>query len=214
MAVFPTISATGAVAATVAAGPKLLATSALGLGATYDQATGRSLLTFDAVAEIAHASLETPKVFDIANGIHLHAVVNLIANGDAAAFDLDIGLVNVLDATVRANLDDASATRLASFHIDGGALSLLVQSDNNVVDTGHVDTTLDLVEGTAVTLDIIALPTGVVEFYVNGARVLSTTAFSIGDSAADFYGFILMEKTNDDTAAQLAVSEFEVLGST
>ena len=206
----PPLTATGAVAGANAAGP-FMARSTLGLGVSFNQATALTELEFDAVAEIAHASIESPKVFDVANGIHVHCKIDFAALGDDAALDIDIGVVNVLDATTRANLDDATATRLATFHIDGSSANLMVQTDDNVTDTGLVDSGVDVVPGTPIVLDLCIDPDGTARFYADGTLVYTG---DIGSTAADFYAFVNMEKTSNDTVAKVIVHEFEVSGGT
>lgn len=205
---------TGAVAGPTYFGPFQL-DSALGLGVL--NGTGidpYAQLEFDAVAEIASAAISTKIAFDSSKGMKFEADIHMTNIGDNVALDVDFGFVNVYDGTVRANIDDASLTRHALFHMDGASSSILLQSDDDSTDVAPVDTTLDNVTtaGAYKNFILIVRPTGLVEGYIDGVRVLSGTVFGIGSTAAAFAAIVNVEKTSDDTVAILRCSKLRVTG--
>jgi len=211
---------TGAVAATNAFGDGLLCKSILGLGnvaidgsATLNPACK---LQFDAVAEIALASIRTPGVFQVDQGITMAATLHLENIGDAAALDTDWGFVHTLDTTTEANLDDATATQLATFHMDGNSANILVQSDDATTDVAAVDSTSDNVATDAAAsfkdFFLLVRKNGNVTFWIDGTQILSSTTFALLSTAV-VYGIINMEKTSDDTVAELNLASCRFAGA-
>lgn len=198
------VGVTGAVAANMGMGD-WQAYSILGLGATIDAAMGGVSLAFDAVAEVAQASIETPVIFSITKGITLELWLNAEAIGDDVALDMDWGIANVLNATTRADLDDATLTRHARFHMDGASANINFESDDNTTDVAAADTTLDneTTAGEYKRYLLVARPSGLVETWANAARLLSSTTFSVGSTAGVFGGFVNLEKTSNDTVAEI-----------
>lgn len=211
--------ATGAVAS-AGTGDSLIYGSALGLGvlpyaASGAYTTGLAALQFDNTAEVALAYMQTAPVFNIAYGITFSTTLNLNDIGDAAALDTDWGIGDVLNATTRANLDDAGLTKGVRFHMDGNSANIMAQSIGGTTPITSTDTTADNVTTVTTGLkrfDIIARPTGICELYVAGSRVLSSTVFDISTSGL-FGAFINMEKTSDDTTALALVKNFIAKGS-
>jgi hypothetical protein len=74
---------------------------------------------------------------------------------------------------------------------------------------------VDNVEAVAETsykdLHIKVRPTGAVEFWIDRVRVLPDTAFAVA-AAAQFAGFVNVEKTSDDTLAEVYVRKLRVAG--
>jgi hypothetical protein len=193
----------------------LRVTSALGLGVLNQDANdGGGQLEFDAVAEIAQASIETPVAFKVSGGITLDVELHLTDIGDNAALDVDWGMAAVLNATTRADLDDASTTSIAGFHMDGSADAILAQSDNGTTDVAPVDTGVVNVvtAGAYKKFKVIVRPAGTVEFWVDGVRKLPSTAFAVLATHV-LGGFINMEKTSDNTTAVLKFRRFRMAGA-
>jgi hypothetical protein len=119
-------------------------------------------------------------------------------------------LVSLLDATTRADIDDGTLHDLALFHMDGTDTTLLAQSDKHAVtDTGHVDTLSD-VSGTAYEkYKVIVRPTGIVEFWQSGVRMLPDTVFAVTDTV-DLAGVVTAEKSATATVSDVSVRNFRV----
>jgi hypothetical protein len=204
--------ASGAASATKYHATGFTATGTLGLGVHQIAGEdGGAQLDFDAVAEVANAVLYSPDVFPVDKGIRLEARLYLSDIGDAAALDVDWGLGTLLTANSRANIDHAEMVNLACFHLDGSSANILAQSDDDTTDVAPVDTTIDNALDTAKEFVILVRPTGAVEFWIDGARVLSTTTFAVGATAA-LCAFINLEKTSDDTTAVMVVDRIRVTG--
>lgn len=189
--------------------------SALGLGVrNVAGAGGGADLEFDAVAEIAQASIETPDAFLVSAGVTFEARLHLPDIGDSTTLDIDWGLVAAITANSRADMDHADATDLALFHMDGNAADILAQSDNNTIDVPAADTTIDNVTTAGAYKDfkVIGRPDGTCEFWIDRVRVLSSTAFAVRTTAV-LAGIINIEKTSNDTLAKVRVERFRVAGA-
>jgi hypothetical protein len=189
------------------------AKSILGTGVSPNDAEGGGVkLTFDAVAEIALASVRTINdCLPVDKGLRMDVDLVAADSGDNAALDIDIGFGTALTTNSEADVDHADMVNLAALHIDGASDNILAQSDNNVTDVAPVDTTIDNDSATDVPkhLTIIVRPTGAVEFWINNARVLSSTTFAV-DPTANLAAFINMEKTADNTTAELVFRNLRI----
>lgn len=119
-----------------------------------------------------------------------------IPNGGAgSAPDFNIGLASGTHAT-----DADSISKYGFFHVDGNSTNINVQTKDGTTTNASTDTTRDLTAGSAVAnrlfLQIDGRDLADVRFYVNGARVLSGTTFSMA-AAAGTTMFLLahLEKT-------------------
>lgn len=208
--------ATGGTAGTIGYGGGLLASSALGSGVT-DTGAGGVTGAFDAVAEVAHASLYGG-IFKVSRGVTAEFELHLTNIGDDAALDTDWGLGSILTANSIADIDHADMAQLACFHMDGNSANILAQSDDATTDVAVVDTTVDNVTTAGATkkFKIVGRSSGAIEFWVDddGAgydRVLSSTTFAVS-SAAVLNAFINMEKTSNDTVGSWVCKSFVAKG--
>lgn len=165
---------------------------------------GIETLAFDAVAEVAQAALISRGTILPEGGPILEAIAAIYNIGDDAALDIDIGLASGSHAT-----DFEAVVSFATFHLDGAALDLKVQSDDGTTDVAAVDTTVNLVDDTYVFLQIDARDLADVKFYVNGIRVNAATTFAV-KAATALYAIAHMEKTSNDTVADLRVKAMRV----
>lgn len=204
---------TGATAGTLNGPGGFEIKSALGLGVLHnDAADGGVKFQFDAVAEVALASMRTINdTFPVAKGITLECDLCVADKGDAAALDIDFGFGTALTTDSEADVDHAAMVNLAAFHLDGASDNILAQSDDNSTDVAAADTTIDNDSTTDLPkrFKIIVRPSGAVEFWINGARVLSSTTFAVS-AAANLAAFINMEKTSDDTTAVMIARNIRV----
>jgi len=211
------ISPTGAVAGPVYSKGFQL-DSALGLGVlNLAGANGGVELEFDAVNEIAQASISTPIDFAITKGITFEADLNVTDHGDSTELDIDWGIGNVIDGTTLANMDDDTLTKHCRFHLDGNADVIYAESDSNAVDVAAVDTTIANVEaaGSTKNFKIIARVGGTCELYIDNVRVLSSTTFAVSATGA-FAGFVNIEKTAagaNTTTATVTIRRLRVAGA-
>lgn len=139
-------------------------------------------------------------------------IIRLGANGSTSAVDITVGLANGTSTT-----DADAITESAFFHIDGGALDILAESDDGTTEVAATDTTIDATTGSAVAnrfefwLD--GRDPSNVRYFINGAEVLSDTA-NLGNIAAATgpLGLLVhLEKTSGTaTAGPLYVDRAEL----
>ncbi len=196
-------TATGATAGTAIIGAFDFKTI-LGPGALMKDAEDAGIqLAFDATAEVALASVRTRNdCLPVDKGLTLDVDISVIDNGDSTAVDLDVGFGTALTTNSEADIDHADMVQLAVFHYDGNDENIDCQSDDNTTDVAATDSTIDNVSGTYNHLKIVVRPTGAVEFWIDGARVLSTTTFAMLSTAL-VSAFINLEKTSDDTTYEV-----------
>ncbi len=191
--------------------------SALGLGILMADAENAGItFQFDATAEVALASIRTTDDrLPIDKGVTMDVELVVSDKGDDAALDIDWGFGTALTTNSEADIDHADMVQLACFHMNGNSDNILCQSDDNTTDVAATDSTIDNDSTTDVAkkFKIIVRPAGTVEFWIAGARVLSSTSFGVL-STANLAAFINMEKTSNDTTAVLTFRNLVVKGGT
>ena len=189
--------------------------SALGLGILMEDAeNGGITLQFDGQTEIALASIRTTDDrLPVDKGLTFEVDLVVSDKGDNVALDIDFGFGTALTSNSEADIDHADMVQLACIHLDGNSDNILAQSDDNTTDVAAVDTLIDNDSSTDVSkkCKIIVRPSGAVEFWIAGARVLSSTTFALLSTAL-VSAFINMEKTSEDTPAVLTFKNLRVCG--
>lgn len=135
----------------------------------------------------------------------LQALVCINTNGDAAAFDFNVGLADGTHAT-----DADSIVSSLFLHTDGGSLNLNVESDNAAAEVAATDTTIDAVVGTPflVTWDLRSWSD--IKCYINGLRVGdgttgSAVTLTLAGVAGPLKVLAHMEKSSDDTPGNVTI---------
>lgn len=208
-------TATGATAGNLVTTDGARLVSALGLGVTHvEDANGAADLEFDAVAEIAQASIEVAEVFAVNKGVKLEARLHSPAIGDDAALDMSWGLIAGITANSRASIVHADATDFAGFHMNGNSANIMARSDDATTDTGEIDSTVDNVTtpGSYKEFVVIVRPAGTVELWIDGTRILSSTSFAV-NTASVLGAIVNLEKTSNDTVGKLRVDRLRVTGA-
>lgn len=143
---------------------------------------GSFSVALTATSEAQKADLLSVDRVALASNPIAEFVVRLGANGSTSDVDLSVGLANDTHAT-----DADSITESAFFHIDGGSLDILAESDDGTTEVAATDTTVDITAGSAVAnrfefwLD--GRDPSNVRYFVNAAEVLAATA-NLGNIAA------------------------------
>lgn len=184
--------------------PEWAEESTNGLGIT-ELRGGAVQLAFDAVAEVAQAAIYGTIPFNVAGNPILEFKINVVDNGDNAALDIDVGMASASHAT-----DFESIAEFVSFHFDGNSLNISAQSDDGTTDVAIVDTTLDFAEGTPLEGWIDCRDRDNVKLYVNAVRVAAGTTFKLTAATDPIYPICHMEKTSDDTTADVRLLEMRV----
>lgn len=176
----------------------------LGLGATrgFDEIV---TLAFDAVAEVAQAAIVSGVTFPANKGWIFEAEVAIYNIGDAAALDISVGVANASHAS-----DMDAATESALFHFDGNDLSAKCESDDGTTEVAAQDSTVDLVDDTYALLQIDARDNTNIKFYINGVRAVSASTFKLDAATGPLKALVHLEKTSDDTVADVRVREMFV----
>jgi len=178
-----------------------------GLGViSSDEANGVLKFSFDAVAEAATATLfmENSPI-DIDKSPIFECILAVFDKGDDAALDIDFGLASDDHAT-----DFEAIATFAAFHLNGNDLSVLCHSDDGTTDTAPVDSTIDLVDDTYANFKIDVSDKADVKFFINGTRVLSGSTFDISAYTGALTPIVMVEKTNNDTTADVRCDRIRV----
>lgn len=177
-----------------------------GLGVTATALGGTELtLAFDAVAEAAMAALYSSETVPVADGPILEARLAVYDIGDDAALDITAGLANGTHAT-----DFDAVTEAAVIHLDGASLDIYAESDDGTNEEAATDTTVNAVDDTYFELWIDCRDPSSVKFYLDGVRVLSETTFNISAATGPLLPIVHIEKTSNDTTADVRVSHLAV----
>jgi hypothetical protein len=127
-------------------------------------------------------------------------VVRLGANGSTSAVDLNFGLANGTSTT-----DADAITESVFFHIDGGALDILAESDDGTTEVNATDTTVNITAGSAVANRVefwidVRNPADI-QLYIDGVNVLPSTVFTLGAATGPIGLLAHLEKTTGTATA-------------
>lgn len=177
-----------------------------GLGVTATGLGGTELtLSFDAVAEAAMAALYSVDTVPVADGAIWEGEIAIYDIGDDAALDINFGLANATHAT-----DFDTVAESVVFHLDGNALDVKAESDDGTTEVAATDTTVNAVDNTYAHYMIDARDPASVKLYIDGVRVLSGSTFVLTDATGPLFPIIHVEKTSNDTVADVRVRRMTV----
>jgi len=172
-------------------------------------------LQLDATSEAAVANFFSGALMPVARGITFEATLHMEVNG-ATVTDFDWGLGSALTANSNLDIDHADMAQLACFHMDAADDAIYAQSDDATTDVVPVDTLANNILTDALAsfkkFKIIVRPTGAVEFWIDGARVLSTTTFAVLSTAV-LQGWVNLEKTTSTDVAEVNVARLRMAGA-
>lgn len=175
----------------------------LGLGVR--DIAGTNILAFDTTSEAATAALISKKSVTVEGDWIMQAEVAVYDIGNNAALDINVGMANATHAT-----DFDSVTEQVTIHLDGNALSILAESDDGTTEVAATDTTVDAVDDTYFLLQIDARDTEDIQVYINGVNVLPSSVFKLDEATGPMKAVAYMEKSSDDTSADLRVRDMMV----
>jgi hypothetical protein len=186
------------------------------VGIAPDASTGEERMLLDNDNEAENLSIETPQVFNITKGITMLVEGRLKTAGGAATDDVDFGifsLSNNLTDTERANAEAAtSGLKSCKFHLDANANDIFMSSDDDASPIAAVDTTVD----NSLTVNkqhlIVARPGGLCQGWIEKARKLASTAFSVSASGL-FCGVINLEKSTGTGVPELRIRRLRIAGA-
>jgi len=179
-----------------------------GVGVTAATLAAPTMLSFDAVAEVAQAALFptlTEHHVPVADGPILEMEVAVYDIGDDAALDITFGLANGSHAT-----DFDAVTEAVIFHLDGTALDILAESDDGTTEVAATNTTKDCVDDTFFEVWIDCRNPADCQLYIDGVNVLPDTVFDISAATGPLFPIVHIEKTNNDTLADVRVKRISL----
>lgn len=187
-----------------------------GLGVVVEPlfAEGAFILWMDAQEEAAFATIWTQPIFDIVMGVSYFVRLYIDDDGTSTT-DFDWGLGNVRSDTIKADMDDGSLTVHARFHVNGANTAILAEADDNTIDVAAADTGVVNVETAGAYKDFHILIRGdnaVPEFYIDGARVLTSTFDTVVLMAGLVAGFVNAEKASGATLIKVPVEKLRIAG--
>lgn len=138
-----------------------------------------------------------------ANAI-VQAIFRPAANGSTNAVDFNIGVANATSTT-----DGDAIPESVFVHIDGGALTVLAESDDGTTEVSATDTTKVIVEGSAVANRTevwfdLRNPADV-QIYVDGVNVLTSTVFNINAATGPLGLLAHLEKSSSTATGRFVI---------
>lgn len=128
------------------------------------------------------------------------ALICINTNGDASAFDLNIGLANGTHAT-----DADSITESLFVHVDGASTNIALESDDGTTEVAATDTTVDFTAGTPFLVQFDLRDTSDIQAYIDGVNVLPSSVFKLNAATGPLKLLAHMEKTSDDSPGNVSV---------
>lgn len=157
-------------------------------------------LGFSATAEAQKVDALSHRAMAIGQKAIVDALICVNTNGDAAAFDLSVGMANATHAT-----DADSITESMFCHIDGSSTNILLESDDGTTEVAATDSTIDFVAGTPFLVQWDMRDNSDIQVYVNGVNVLPNSVFDISAATGPLKLLVHMEKTSDDSPGNVSV---------
>lgn len=134
----------------------------------------------------------------------IEGAFRVISDGSGSATDVSLGLASATHAT-----DADSIAESAFIHLNGNDTNIYCECDDGTNETAATDSTIDYTEGSALSsrvefwIDCRSLSS--VKFYVNGARVLSGTTFSVAAASNTWFLLAHVEKTSSTDTYKIAI---------
>lgn len=129
-----------------------------------------------------------------------HFLICVNNGGDAAALDVNIGIASGTHAT------DADSIAESLFcHLDGNSTNITFESDDGTTEVAATDSTLDYTAGTPFLVQYDLRDLTDIQVYVDGVNVLPASTFKLNAATGPLYALAHMEKTADDTPANVSV---------
>lgn len=184
-------------------------------GLLFAPTTGELTALLDNDNEVQSITLTTPRCFNITKGITADFVTRKSVASAGTVGDFDFGLAGGIDLTTTqfADMQATTASFLyALFHNDGEDNNIDACSDDNSTVVSPTDTTVDNSLTVNTTGRVIVRPTGAVEFWLAGARVLSSTTFSVGASGL-LAGVWNLEKSGNTDVPEARIKRARIAGA-
>lgn len=138
-----------------------------------------------------------------ANAI-IEGAFRVTSAGSTSAVDINLGVASGTHAT-----DADSIAQSIFFHLDGGSVNILAESDDGTTEVAATDTTVDFTAGTSISERVefwidMRNPADCA-LYLNGVQVLDGTTFNVSAAGSPWYLLAHLEKTSGTATAKVAV---------
>lgn len=148
-------------------------------------------LIFDATNEAQKLDALSQRGFAPASIPIAEALVCINSNGSTSAVDFSVGLANGTHAT-----DADSITESLFVHMDGGALDILLESDDGTTEVNATDSTVDAVAGTPFLVQWDLRDLSDIQVYIDGVNVLPSSVFKLNAATGPLKLLAHVEKTS------------------
>lgn len=170
-----------------------------------DPAGKRSRFTFSATAEAQKVDAMSVQSIPVTVPFIARIRMAIFSIGDNSALDINVGLANGTHAT------DADAITESLFvHLDGNALDIKLESDDGTTEVAATDSTIDAVDDTFFEVWVDGRNLSDIQVYIAGALVLPDSVFKLNAATGPLKALVHLEKTSDDTVADVRIEEFDV----
>jgi predicted RecA/RadA family phage recombinase len=174
-------------------------TPALTLGPGYAK------LAFSATAEAQKVDLLSKHSIPVSVPFIVEGRAAVYDIGDEASVDINIGIASGTHAS-----DCDAITESCLLHLDGTALDILAESDDGTTEVAATDTTVDAVDDTYFDFRMDCRDLADVKLYVNGVRVLASTAFKLDAATGPLKLLAHIEKGANDTPGEIRISHLAI----
>ena len=173
-------------------------------GMMFAHGNGVSMV-FDTAAEAEKFDALSTRGIAVATPCIVHALVNIVENGDDVAFDFNVGLANATHAT-----DADTITESLFAHIDGASLNIMAESDDGTTEVTSTDTTVDAVVGTPFLVQWDLTDYSDIQMYIDGVAVLTASVFKLNLATGPLKLLAHMEKTANDSPASFTIMDLDL----
>jgi predicted RecA/RadA family phage recombinase len=175
----------------------------------FTRSGGSHIAEFSLTAEAQKLDLLSLRSIPIASKFLFAAVFTVVADCDADVGDVSIG---VADGTHASDADSIVTSALFHLNLSGADLKIYGESDNVTAEVNATDTTKVFAVGTPVhvLIDGRSGDGSALAYYVNGLRVLSSTAFTIAGAAGPIKALFHLEKSSNDSPGSVALDDMKL----
>ena len=159
-------------------------------------------MVFDTAAEAEKFDALSNRGVAVGTKGVLHALVCINTNGDAAAFDLNVGIANETHAT---NADTIGESLFV--HVDGGSTNIYLESDDATTEVAATDSTVDFTAGTPFLVQWDLSDNTDIQVYIDGVNVLPNSVFKLNAATGPLKLLAHMEKSADDSPGNVTVMD-------
>ena len=164
------------------------------------QQGGLLKLLFTTAAEAQKADALSKDGFAVVANAIIEGAIEVVDNGDDAAFDLNVGVAN---ATHASNAD--TITESCFIHIDGNDLNIFAESDDGTTEVAATDTTKNYVVGTRFEFWMDLRTPADIQIYIDSALVLGATVFKLDAATGPMLLLAHLEKSSNDTPGEVHI---------